>query len=71
MAINNFLMKSIDIYSPDSHETEEVIVYILFEGNPISIRIPEISAASLHSLSFLITQNNLHNVLVSILPALF
>ena len=62
---------SIDVDSPHSHKTKKVIIDILFKCHSICIHIPEILASCLHSLSFLTTQNNLNDVLVSFFTVFF
>lgn len=64
------MAKSIDIDSPYGDKTEEVIVNILFKGYSISISIPEVPASRLHSLSLLIAQDHLHDILVPVLSSL-
>jgi len=45
--------QSVDIDSPYSDQTEQVIIDVLLISHSISVGIPEISTASLNSLSFL------------------
>lgn len=43
----------------------------MLKSNSVGVCVPKVAAASLNSLSLLVTQDNLNNVLVSFLPALF
>ena len=61
---------SIHIHRPNRHQTEQIIIHIVFKAHGIRISIPEILAPRLHSLSLLIAQNHLHNKLVPVLAQL-
>lgn len=65
------LRSSIDINCPNCHQTKDIIVYVLLIGDSICVCVPKIFAASLNSLAFLITQNNLYNIFVSFFTVFF
>ena len=62
---------SIDIDGPDGNEAEQIIVDVLLVGDSIGVGVPEVAAACLNSLAFLVSQGNLNDVLVSFLAILF
>ena len=62
---------SIDIDGPDGNEAEQIIVDVLLVGYSIGVGVPEVAAAGLDSLTFLVPQGHLDDVLVSFLAVLF
>lgn len=68
---NKQYLRSIDIDCPNSNQTKDVIVHILLKSYSIGVSVPKIFATCLHPLSLLVSQHNLHNILVSLLAILF
>ncbi len=62
--------RSIDVYGPNSHQAEQIIIDILLIRDSIRVRIPKITTACLYALALLIAQDDLYDVLVSILAGL-
>jgi len=62
---------SIDVNCPHCHQAKQIIINILLVSYSISVCVPKIPTSCLNSLSFLISQNHLNNILISVFASLF